>query len=163
MNTVIATLLQLLRRLDCWLHPRSKLLYIIVSGRPAPIVETRRGTSFSDSSAYIWELNPGLTNTSDPFYQHQGPQGGSCWATIAQITSAVQTHEVGTTQSHYSEVKAAWASENPATVANTIVGSSQYVFGQVAAAYSNAFSAGTVEPPTDLPANINYSPYSTCH
>jgi hypothetical protein len=119
-------------------------------------------TSFTDSSVFVWELNPGLTNTSDPFYQHQGPQGGTCFPTIAQITGAVQAHEVGPAPSHYSEVQAAPASNNPASIASSVVGSAQYVIGQVDAAYSDAYNAGLVEPPTNLPTNINYPPYRTC-
>lgn len=118
--------------------------------------------SLSDSSLYVWELNPGLTNNNDPFYQHQGPQGGSCWATIPGITSAVQAHEIGATSSHYSEVKAALTSENPGVIANSIVGSSQQVLDGVRAAYTNAINAGKAEPPTNLPTNINYYPYATC-
>jgi hypothetical protein len=116
-------------------------------------------TSFTDSSQYAWELNPGLTNSSDPFYQHQG----NCFATISQITAAVQAHEVRVPgPSHYSEVQSALASNNPASVANSYYGSSSYIQGDLKAPYSAAFSAGAPEPPTNLPSNINYPPYQTC-
>ena len=122
-------------------------------------------SAFSDLSAYPWELNPGVTNSSDPFYQHQGPQGGSCWATIAQITSAVQAHEIGASSSHFAEVQAALASDNPATVVNAFLGSSNsttQLDDSLNSVYQAAYNAGQPEPPTNLPTNINYAPYSTC-
>jgi hypothetical protein len=119
-------------------------------------------TSFTDSSVFVWELNPGLANPNDPFYLHQGPQGGSCWATIAQITSAVQAHEVSGSPSHYSEVQASLASNNPASQANSAVGSQSSIHNAIAGAYESAIAAGRAEPPTNLPPNINYVPYATC-
>ena len=57
-------------------------------------------TSLTDQSVYGWELNPGLTNSSDPFYQAQSK---ACWAGVTVIIAAVQNHETGQ-PSHYSEV-----------------------------------------------------------
>ncbi len=119
-------------------------------------------TSFTDSSVFVWEVNPALTNSSDPFYQHQGPQGGSCWATISQIYNAVQAHEVGAAPSHYSEVQAALASNNPASTANSDWGSTSSINGDINTVYNSAYVAGQTEPPTNLPPNINYPPYATC-
>ena len=117
-------------------------------------------SSFTDSSAFAWELNPGLTDPNDAFYQHQG----NCFASISQIVSAVQSHEVGTLgPSHYSEVQAALANNNPATVAAGLLKANDNDFdNDIRAVYQSAFSAGTVEPPTNLPPNINYPPYGTC-
>ena len=108
-------------------------------------------TSFTDSSAFIWDLNPGLTNPSDPFYQHQG----NCFPTVSQIVSAVQAHEVGVPgPSHYSEVQSALASNNPASLANTDAGSTSQIQRDINDVYQAAGNAGAVEPPTNLPPNI---------
>ncbi|MBV9760722.1 MAG: hypothetical protein JO340_09165 [Acidobacteriaceae bacterium] len=116
-------------------------------------------TSFTDSSKYAWELNPGVTNPSDPFYQHQG----NCFATISQITAAVQAHEVGVPgPSHYSEVQTALSSNNPASVANNSVGSTSSLSTDFSSTYQTVASAGAPEPPSNLPSNINYPPYQTC-
>ena len=118
-------------------------------------------TGLSDTSAYGWELNPGLTNSSDPFYQHQG----NCYASVSQIVAAVQAHEVGMPgPSHYSEVQAALAANNPGTVAEAAVGGTQAgIKGQIDSAYQSAFDAGTVEPPGNLSTlRINYPPYQSC-
>ena len=122
-------------------------------------------TSFSDASTYIYELNPGLTDSSDPFYVHQYGKCG--FPSVAQIVSAVQTHEYSGNPSHYSEVAVALAGNNPGTVAEASIavpGTTQDSFettlkGNVEGAYNAAAQAGVPEPPTNLPANINYYPY----
>jgi len=121
-------------------------------------------TSLTDASSYPWELNPGLTNTGDPFYLHQGQNAGyGCYATVSQIVAAVQAHEIGMPgPSHYSEVAAALAGDNPATFATTYVGTSSGIQSGVEAAYNAAVLAGNVEPRTDLPTNIDYPPYPEC-
>ena len=120
-------------------------------------------TSVTDSSAFGWELNPGLTNPSDPFYQHQG----NCFPTVQQIVNAVQAHEIGQPgPSHYSEAAASLQSNNPATAAEAVVAASasfqQAANSAIGAAYQAAANAAAFEPPLNLPSNINYPPYRTC-
>lgn len=125
--------------------------------------------SFNDTSVFVYELNPGITNSSDPFYQHQY---GACGIpSAATIVAAVTAHEAGSTNSHWSEVSSALASSNPGTVAEGSVGSpgtnpSTWIVSSInptiQAAYQSAATAGGVEPPTNLPNNINYVPYTTC-
>ncbi len=118
-------------------------------------------TSVTDESAFGWELNPGLTTPSDPFYQHQG----NCYSTVAQIVAAVQAHEAGSPgPSHYSEAQAALASNNPGTVAESLVVSSQdKIDDAIKAAYNSVVSAAGVEPLNDLSAlKINFPPYQSC-
>jgi hypothetical protein len=123
-------------------------------------------TSLTDSSSYIWELNPGLTNSGDPFYQ---AQSGTCWAGVQAIIDAVKAHEYGEPgPSHYTEVRdfLAVASNNPATAAESAVGQSISDLNKaVKDAYGAAFNAGVPEPPggATLPPNINYPPYTTCN
>lgn len=125
-------------------------------------------SAFTDSSTYIYELNPGLTNSADPFYQHQYGQCG--FPSVAQIIAAVQAHEYSGSQSHYSEVAAFLAGTNqttdPSKVAEQIIANpsqgqitSTTVQDAVNPLYLNIQSAGNPEPPVNLPANINYSPY----
>lgn len=119
-------------------------------------------SSFKDtSSGYSWELSPGLTNPTDAFYQHQR----ACHAQVSDIVAAVRAHEIGTPgPSHYTEVQTALASNNPGAVAAPIVSSdpTTSLQNEISAAYQAAVNAGNVEPSTNLPANINYSPYSGC-
>ena len=50
----------------------------------------------TSGSTFTYELNPGITNSSDPFYQHQF---GACGVpTAAQIASAVTAHEAGSAE-----------------------------------------------------------------
>ena len=120
-------------------------------------------TSFTDNSAFGWELNPGLTVASDPFYQHQG----NCFAPVSQIVNAVQAHEAGVPgPSHYSQLQAflAIAANNPATVAESVYGSSvKTVTDDINQSYQAAFNAAAPEPPGNLSnLRINYPPYQTC-
>jgi hypothetical protein len=120
--------------------------------------------SVTDCSAFGWELNPGLTNPTDPFYQHQG----NCFPTVQQIIDAVRAHEIGLPgPSHYSQLVAFLPSNNPATAAEAVVAAagslSQAADNAILPVYQAAQGAAAFpEPPTNLPANINYSPYRTC-
>ena len=122
-------------------------------------------TSFTDASAYIYELNPGLTNPNDPFYTHQY---GNCGIpSVSQIVAAVQAHEYASTPSHYSEISVALAGNNPGPVAEQVVANPLQNIGNnlaqaVDPVYQSALNAGKVEPPTNLPSNINNPPYVTC-
>ncbi len=123
-------------------------------------------TSFSDSSVYIFELNPGLTNRNDPFYTHQY---GNCGIPSAiQIASAVRSHEVYATPSHYSEVAAALNNNNPGPAAEAAIAapnqSIQTIVNQtVKPIYQSAVNAGNVEPPTNLPAILIFLHTNPAH
>ncbi len=122
-------------------------------------------------STFTYELNPGITNSSDPFYQHQF---GACGIpTAAQIASAVTAHEAGAQNSHWAEGVSKFASANPGPVAEEQIGppgTNPTTFannlaatgGQLDSMFQAVVSAISVEPPTNLPANINYPPYRTC-
>ena len=124
-------------------------------------------TSIGDLSSYIYEFNSGLTDSTDPFYIHQY---GSCGiASVGQIVSAVQAHEYASVPSHYSEIAESLNSNNPGVAAEAIVGppsQAGLIQGNpnraASAAYMAAVNAGNAEPPSNLPSNINHSPYSTC-
>jgi hypothetical protein len=127
-------------------------------------------TSLTDSSSYEWELNPGLTNTSDPFYLAQGPAYGPCWAGVTAIIAAAQLHEYGTVPnqpSHYTEVRdfLKVSASNPGTIAEgavaAVAGDLNTIIG---GAYAKAVAAGAPEPTggAELPTNINFPPYVRC-
>jgi hypothetical protein len=117
-------------------------------------------TSVTDASSFGWELNPGLTNANDPFYLHQG----NCFPSVSTIVAAVKAHEVGLPgPSHYSQAKDSLARNNPGTAAEVIVATNtNRIDDPIQAAYQAAVTAAGVEPPTNLPANINYPPYRIC-
>ena len=124
--------------------------------------------AFSDTSTYVYELNPGITNLNDPFYQHQYGRCGI--PSAAAIVAAVTTHEAGLTNSHWSEVASALGGSNPGTLAEGSIGTPgtnpqtwiTSLNQTITATYQSAFNAGKTEPTTNLPNNINYAPYSTC-
>jgi|GEM_PF-3301323 len=122
-------------------------------------------TSFSDSSPFFYELNPALTNSSDPFYQAQYGRCG--FPSVAQIVIGVQGHEYAYTPSHYSEIASALASNNPGKAAEAIVAIPTTTQNQFLAniqsivngIYGSAETAGQVQPPTYLPSGINFPAY----
>jgi hypothetical protein len=149
-------------------NPVAESIYCINFGTPAhrvlagPNQDLYFVTPFVDSSFYPWELNPGVTNPNDPFYQHQG----GCFPTVDAIVAAAEDHEFGTdTTSHYTEVRdfLAVPTNNPGYLAEPIVGSSaEVVNNAIFALYQAVQDAGIPEPPIGLPDNINYPPYRTC-
>ncbi|MGA3096515.1 MAG: hypothetical protein ABSF25_08690 [Bryobacteraceae bacterium] len=116
----------------------------------------------TDLSSYPWELNPGVTDPDDPFYQHQG----GCFPTIDAIVAAAEAHEFGiATTSHYTEVRdyLAIPAQNPDPLSEALVRLSDGdIRKAIQAMYQAAHDAGNVEPPIGLPPNINYPPYRTC-
>ncbi len=121
-------------------------------------------STLTDTSKYIYELNPGLTNPQDPFYTHQYGRCGI--PSVSQIVSAVQTHEYAGNPSHYSEIAAALSSNNPGVTAEAVVALTSDIRNvatqKIQPVYDAAVHAGDVEPPTNLPPNINIPPYQPC-
>jgi hypothetical protein len=149
-------------------NPVAESAYCVSFGPPALKVDSGPNrnlyfvTPFSDSSSYPWELNPGVTNPDDDFYQHQG----ACFPSISVIVADAEEHEFGTdTTSHYTEMRdfLAVPAQNPGPLAESIVrNSAQDVIAAIQAKYQAAVNAGSQEPPNGLPDNINYPPYRTC-
>jgi hypothetical protein len=127
-------------------------------------------TQLTDKSSYIWELNPGLTNTSDPFYLAQGGAYGTCWAGVPAIMAASALHEYGTVpgqSSHYTEVRDFLqnSATNPGTLAESAVAAVAGDLNNIISnAYAKAAAAGAPEPTggAELPTPINYPPYTIC-
>jgi len=153
-------------------NPVAESAYCVNFGTPAHEVlvgPTRTlyfVTPLVDSSSYPWELNPGVTNPNDPFYQNQG--GCPPFPTIAAIVAAAENHEFGTgpgTTSHYTETRdfLAVPAQNPGPLSEPIVrNTAQDVSAAIQALYQAVLNAGSVEPPIGLPDFINYPPYQTC-
>ena len=134
----------------------------ILSG---PNTGYRYVTGITVSSVYVYELNPGLTNTTDGFYVHQYGKCG--FPSVADIVTGVQNHGYAATPSHYSKIAAALSASNPGVAVEGVVAPSQagsiddMAKGAATPAYQAAVNAGAAggEPPTYLPSNINYYPY----
>jgi hypothetical protein len=128
-------------------------------------------TALNTSASYPYELNPGITNPNDPFYQHQY---GKCGVPTAQVIAGLVTaHEAGSQNSHWAEVAAQLAKQNPGPVAEGSIGlpgtppqaladKLDPPNGPLDSLFKNAANAGNVEPPVNLPAGINYPPYTSC-
>lgn len=125
--------------------------------------------SLSPSASFPYELNPGITNSSDTFYQHQGP-ACSGWANISDIVSLVVSHEAGSTNSHWAYGNAANSQSNPGTLAEKdfAVPSGAGNFptnekGTITGYFNAITSAAAQEPPSNLSGlAINWYPYQPC-
>jgi hypothetical protein len=119
----------------------------------------------TSGSSFSYELNPGITNSSDPFYQHQY---GACGIPSASmIANAVIAHEAGPQNSHWAEGATQLALANPGPVAEPVVGTTpssivSSLVGQLTPMFNAVAQAASVEPSVNLPAGINYPPYQTC-
>jgi hypothetical protein len=124
------------------------------------IVGTKNGQStLSDTSQYPWEYSPALQNPNSAFYQ---AQSGSCWAGVQAIINSIQGHEAGATSSHYSEVQAALAANNPGVLAEGVVAADLNSVRQAVNALYVAVQAAGAPEPSSPPIAINFYPYHQC-
>jgi len=127
-------------------------------------VDTNTGSSsgastLTDISQYPWEYSPALDNPGSAFYQ---AQSATCWAGVTAIIASVTAHEVGASQSHYSETQAALAANNPGTFAEGVVElDASTVNIDIVDVYSAAQAAGRQEF-VSPPIAINFYPYQLC-
>ena len=104
----------------------------------------------------------GIDNPNDDFAVHQYGRCGI--PSLSQIVTAVTNHEIGASSSHYSQGAAQMAQDNPGLVAEPVVGlpgtnpvtMANSVFNSLTPKFNAVIAAAAPEPPSNLPAGINY-------